>query len=319
MVKVLRDPCYDVLYLNSFFAHEFSILPTVIWRLGLARNRPMIVAPRGEFSLGALALSATKKRLYLALARLVRLYEGVVWHASTEHEANDVKRQFASAAGPEKEPKVATDLFEGSGSGDSPVHSKQTGALRVVFVSRISRKKNLIGALEMLSDLKGAVELRIFGPMEDRAYWKECLACIESLPSNVTVEYRGEAPHEEIRGILLAHDLFLFPTFGENFGHVIAEALTTARPVVISDQTPWQGLEEAEAGWDIPLDQPERFRKALQLCVDMGPEEYAKLCAGAMRFGQRRFDNARVLQQYRDLFSGNETGVNGQRCLAENA
>ena len=46
---------------------------------------------------------------------------------------------------------------------------------------------------------------------------------------------------------------------------------------VVSDRTPWRGLEEAGAGWVLPLEKPERFRAVLQRCVDMGPEEYAAL------------------------------------------
>jgi glycosyltransferase involved in cell wall biosynthesis len=211
---------------------------------------------------------------------------------------------------------LAVDVFENNGSGTIRLPSKQSGTLRAVFVSRISRKKNLIGALEMLRNLKGSVEFHIYGPAEDRAYWSECSEVITSLPPNVVVEYRGAVPHEEIADVLLAHEVFLFPTFGENFGHVIAEALTVARPVLISDQTPWRGLEEAGAGWDIPLDQPERFRQALQRCVDMGPQEYAKLCAGAKRYSEQRFDRATVLQEYRDLFSVDGSEAQRQQCQA---
>jgi hypothetical protein len=42
---------------------------------------------------------------------------------------------------------------------------------------------------------------------------------------------------------LAEYDLFLFPTLGENYGHVISEALASGCPVVISDQTPWRNLE----------------------------------------------------------------------------
>ena len=38
-------------------------------------------------------------------------------------------------------------------------------------------------------------------------------------------------------------DVFLLPTGGENFGHAIFEALSCGVPVLISDQTPWRGLE----------------------------------------------------------------------------
>ena len=61
---------------------------------------------------------------------------------------------------------------------------------------------------------------------------------------------------------LAKNDLFFFPAHGENYGHVIAEAMAAGCPVLISDQTAWRNLEEKGAGWDLPLDAPGRFRAA---------------------------------------------------------
>ena len=49
------------------------------------------------------------------------------------------------------------------------------------------------------------------------------------------------------------YDLFLFPTSGENYGHVIAESITVGTRVLISNKTPWVNLESLSFGWNFDL------------------------------------------------------------------
>ncbi len=98
------------------------------------------------------------------------------------------------------------------------------------------------------------------------------------------------------------HDLFFLPTLGENFGHVILEALCAGCPVLISDQTPWRGLEEKGVGWDLSLSKPEMFREVLQRCVDMNDEEYMKWSERAREYGVNVSRDDNVVKQNRQLF-----------------
>ena len=135
----------------------------------------------------------------------------------------------------------------------------------MVFLSRISQKKNLDYALRVLTKTRVRIQFDIWGPLEDPAYWKKCQNLIESLPENVVARYRGTAHNSEVNKILAEYDLFFLPTCGENYGHVIAEAVSAGTPVLLSDQTPWRNLQKEGVGWDLPLENGEwAFREAIE-------------------------------------------------------
>ncbi|MFL5580748.1 MAG: glycosyltransferase, partial [Gemmatimonadaceae bacterium] len=118
-------------------------------------------------------------------------------------------------------------------------------------------------------------------------YWGECRAAIAELPPNVRVSYRGVVPPEAARAALAAHDVLLQPSLGENYGHVIVEALSAGCPVVVSDRTPWRGLASARAGLDVPLEDPGALRAALERFRDMDEATFDSWAAGARALAER--------------------------------
>jgi glycosyltransferase involved in cell wall biosynthesis len=307
MFAVLASEKADFLYLNSFFSTRFSIVPLLLRELGARGQKAVLLAPRGEFSPGALQWHRRRKKTWIGMARRVRPYRTLVWHASSSHEEQDIRRVF----GPGAAVRVALPL---SSSGPPPVTNgdaslpKNPGALKVVFVSRIVPKKNLLQAIQMLKNISGEVEFNIYGPAEDRAYWRLCEDGISALPGNVHVEFRSVVEHSAVGRIFSAHHLFLFPTLGENYGHVIFEALTAGCPVLISNHTPWKDLEQSNAGWDLPLDRPELFHAALQRCVAMTDTEFRAKSACARAFVHRFTSDADLLEANRALFTAGKTG-----------
>ena len=305
-------------YLNSFFSRRSSIIPILMYRLKMCRAGCVVLAPRGEFSTGALSIKPIRKELYLKFARWLQLYDHVVWQASSEFEATDIGMQFAKAAIVPKDPNASSELSASVSTHSRvvvapdllitpPLHrryrrQKMPGTLRIVFISRVSRMKNLEAAILMLMDISGEIVFDIYGPIEDQGYWNNCKKLIAALPSRVRASYMGEVEHERVAQVLVENDIFLLPTLGENFGHVIFEALMAGCPVLISDRTPWRGLETAGVGWDIPLDEVHRFRSALQQCVDGDHEWYSQLSARAVAYAFDRSSNPENTDANRKLF-----------------
>ncbi|MDB2636874.1 glycosyltransferase, partial [Alphaproteobacteria bacterium] len=116
---------------------------------------------------------------------------------------------------------------------------RKPGPLRLIFLSRISPMKNLKFLLEVLTKINTKIEFSIYGPKSDSKYWQECFVLIQRLSSNIKIDIHGEILHKEVLSIFNKYDLFVFPTLGENFGHVIFESLQAGTPVLVSDKTPW--------------------------------------------------------------------------------
>jgi glycosyltransferase involved in cell wall biosynthesis len=304
----------DLIYLNSFFDPMVTTLPLLLHRLGwLPPGVGIALAPRGEFSPGAMALKPLRKRLFLRLAKALDLYRHVIWQATADKEVHEIQTAIAPNAPvilviPDP-PALAR---VGGGQLFSP---KPPGRLRLVFLARISRMKNLDGALRILMGVKERVELSIYGPTEDADYWALCRRLIQALPDNVTARYLGAVRPDQVAGILQAHDLLFLPTLGENFGHVICEAWASSCPVLISDNTPWRNLEGQGVGWDVPLDNPERFQELIDRCARMDSTAYEPLKHRARAHAEELYRTSSAHSSLRTLFfrallfSDDRTGI----------
>ncbi|MFC6491793.1 glycosyltransferase family 4 protein [Ancylobacter dichloromethanicus] len=261
IVRAIRDLPHDLLYLNSAFSPRFAILPLAARRLGLVPRRPTVLAPRGEFAGGALAIKAFKKRGYLAAARLGGLFGDVRWQASSPFEAEDIRAVIGARAGVATASDLTARLAD-----RPPAHAPRApGApLRVLFLGRISPMKNLDFALRALARVRSAVAFDIYGPPEDEAYRLQCLQAAAVVPAHVSVRWQGPVRQEEVDALMARYDLFFLPSRGENFGHVIAESLAAGTPVLISDTTPWRGLAAAGVGDDLPLSDPAAFAARIE-------------------------------------------------------
>jgi glycosyltransferase involved in cell wall biosynthesis len=297
--EIISSINYDVMYLNSFFSYKFSIVPIILNKCGKLSSKPIVLAPRGQFSQGALSLKSKKKYLYIRTAKIINLYKDIIWHATAEIEKKDIEYIF----GMRECIRVANNL---TASYNELIYEKKidklAGELKIAFISRIHPKKNLKKALEFLKNVNGKIEFNIYGPLEDKVYWTECEKVIDNLSESISVSYKGIANHDSVIDIFKSHHVFLFPTLGENFGHVISEGLIGGCPVIISDQTPWRDLERVKAGWDIKLNEESKFQEILQLCTDLSQSQYNLMSKAAFEYGKLKSNIKEDISKTYDLF-----------------
>jgi glycosyltransferase involved in cell wall biosynthesis len=293
----------DVLYANSLFS-RISIRLLVARRLGMLGTAPMVLAPRGEFSPGALRIRKRRKGVFLALATSLGFFHDLIWQASTERERDHIivalgDRQSIRIS---RNIAVAQDIFNHDSHSKLPVTCKRTGVARFIFLSRVSPMKNLRMAIDLVGSLAGEVSLDIFGPADDEKYKTECLASASAVPANVKVRWHGNVKPAEVVSVIAGFDFLILPTLGENFGHVILEALCAGCPVLLSDRTPWKKLEGDGAGWVLPLEEPSRWKDVLQRCVEMDDSRYQEMSQHATAVAQEYAERESAIRQNVSLF-----------------
>lgn len=298
LLALVRNGHYDTIYLNSLFSLRFTIIPLVFLRWYKPSAR-IVLAPRGMLGAGALALKPVKKGVFIFISKFLSLYKSVIWHATSEIE----KEEILKVMGRKVEVITADDTCTQLNLTYSSVR-KKAGYLKALFLSRISRKKNLDYALRVLTKVNPEVviDFHIYGPIEDAEYWNECLQLIANVPSNIKIHIEGEVHPSSVLSIFSSSHLFFFPTHHENFGHVIFESFAASCPVLLSDNTPWRNIEEKGAGYVFPLSDENKFIQCINEFASMNQVVYDHWRSGAFQLAQTHLNNKELTLSYQKLF-----------------
>lgn len=296
----------DVLYLNSFFSPLFSISIAFAKKIGVLKIKDLVIAPRGEFLSGAIKIKKFKKFLYLKLAYFSRLYRDIFWHATSKDEQKSITELLNVIPDKIRVATNITNLEEKDSSIDNKKHgqyySNKKRVLRIVFLSRICKDKNLIYALEVLQKITTNTIFDIYGPIEDNDIWGDCQKEIEQMRLNIRVNYFGIVKREDVKSIFQQYDLFFLPSFSENFGHVIVESLSVGTSVLLSDKTPWRNLEEKGWGWDFSLADKDKFVEVIH-GMAVHPQSYfeerREMIQGSF---VKHLSNPEILNANKELF-----------------
>jgi glycosyltransferase involved in cell wall biosynthesis len=298
MARLVRER-WAAIHVNGLFSPLYSTWPIVA-----ARGRPtrVVIHPHGMLGEGALRIKAGKKATFLRAARATGLYRRVVWQATTDLEASEIRAAMGERARIEMAPNVP-DRPRADPPGD---RGKRPGEARFCFFSRVSPKKGLLEAARFFaaSSAGSGVVFDILGPIEDTAYWELCEPELEPLRARFPVTERGAVEPAQVHATLSRYHFMILPTHNENFGYAILDALLAGCPVILSDQTPWRDLEARGAGWTIPLAAPARFARVIDDCIAMDDAEYARRSRAAYDYAVAAASDPSVAAQLRRLLLG---------------
>ncbi|NOI19532.1 glycosyltransferase [Vibrio coralliilyticus] len=289
----------DSIYLNSFFS-KFTRLVLTLSYLGLI-NCKIILAPRGELSQGALSIKSRKKNTYIVFARFIKIInERVIFHATEENERKEINQRFDNEVF--VLPNISSSLL--------PINKKNKvkGKLKIVFLSRISEKKNLNFALEVLNKLDSIdndeVGFDIFGTQEDMSYWAVCESLMKKF-KHIKVNYKGTVQPSEVHKTLESYHAFFLPTLGENYGHAIVEAMQAGVVPLISDKTPWNEIEELGIGRAINLNNTEEFKREIFRLTMMDNETFHECSNNVRDYISNKLADSDIVNKYYSIFSSN--------------
>lgn len=286
----------DVVYVCGCF-NDYARVAMRLKKAGRI-TAPLVIASMGLFSPGAFHIKYWKKKPYMLLLRALGYFRWIEWSATDAGEAADIRREVGRNA----VCHLAQDLPRRVDPQPEPTPRTEQ-ELRVIFLSRISRKKNLSCALEILRDVRARIAFDIYGVREDQTYYEECRKLADRLPSNICVTWHDEVHPDAVPETFSHYQVFLFPTIGENYGHVIYEAMTGGCIPVISDRAPWGRLETEGIGRVIPLEDRAGFVTAIERLAKLPPEELLARQRRAAEYAARC--SAEVsCDGYREIFGG---------------
>jgi len=292
LTKLFKEKTFDTIYINGVYSWYFSILPLLVFK-----NHPrVIVASRGMLNPQAFSVKPLKKRVYLALAKTFGLYNKVHFHATNiqekEHVLHLLGKNTSVKVAPNM-PRVLKAAF---------TERTKSSVPSFINLARISPEKGTLKMLEAFLRIKTPVTLDLYGPVYDQPYWDTCLSVIQKLPSWVKVTYKGIANSQEVPELLKSYNFFIMLSEGENFGHAILEAFSAGVPVIISNKTPWSGLQEKNTGWDIDTNNTNLLDQVLNQACDMSSKEYTQMSKTAYNFANQFLNDTQLLKSNKSLF-----------------
>ena len=267
-------------------------------------HKTIYIAPMGVFSEGALRLKWLKKMLFLKLFCLLGCFNNIIWSFTSMLEMNDAKKVLGENS--LKKYIVAEDLPRNIDfSRQKSIVDRcivKDDELRIIFLSRICPKKNLSFCFDILNNQYcKKIIFDIYGILEDRKYWKDCLTKKELLPEGIKVNYCGEVNPEDVIDVFSKYDIFLFPSQGENYGHVIYEALSAGCIPIISDRTPWNKIEDVEVGYVNELENVESFQTSIHHLCKYTKEEICKKKKQCILFAEKTYFEAVSNSGYKSI------------------
>lgn len=215
-----------------------------------AADVPLVWSPRGCFAPWAMRHGSWFKKPFWSLVQHPALRRTTYFHATAESEYRDIRRLGF------RQPVCIVP----NGIDLPPLVAREPAERRtLLFLGRLHAVKGLGNLLRAWGDVAPDFpdwQLRIVG--DDAGYHGsdghraelQAQATALNLPRIEFVGPRyGAEKFREYRDA----DLYVLPSFTENFAITVAEALAMETPAIVSQGAPWPGLPEKGAGWWIPV------------------------------------------------------------------
>lgn len=172
---------------------------------------------------------------------------------------------------------------------------------RALFLSRLHPSKGVEDLLRAWAALRPeGWSLRVTGP-SDGGYEQDLRKLAEDLGIAAEVEFLTPVFGVERWKVMADAELFVLPTYSENFGMVIAEALAAGLPVVTTEAAPWERIREWGCGWRVKTG-PEALTEALRQACETAPEELVEMGARGQRMSRKELSWEKAAQEMLQVY-----------------
>lgn len=292
IAKYLADEKFELIQIQSMWDLPYHKVMVEARRLGI----PYVVTPRGMLEPWSLSQKKLKKKLAWWLYQRNDVQKSACVFSTAKMEAEHVSELGITTCKAVIPNGIETDAY--------PCKSSVDGVRKqVLFLSRIHVKKGIEILFEAWKRVASAFpdwQLQVIGN-GDTEYIHTLEMKVERLGLKDSIRILPPVFGNDKTRIYQESALFCLPSFSENFGLVIAEAMSCGTPVITTTNCPWDILNETNTGWciDLSVDNLEcAFREALS----MSPAELYDMGQRASKLIFDNFDYRSVIRKTLRLY-----------------
>jgi glycosyltransferase involved in cell wall biosynthesis len=267
----------------------------------LRTGTPRVISPRGALSPWALRQKLVKKKVAWLVYQQRNLAGATALHATSELEADEIRdlgftQPIAVIPNGIDIPQVL------------PQKSVGGNTRTMLFLSRIHPKKGLLNLLHAWKIAGPGPEwqLAIAGP-DEGGHKREVQKLVSALALERSVQFIGEIADEDKWARYASADVFVLPSFSENFGLVVAESMISSTPAITTTPTPWRELPRLDLGWSVDPEVPS-LASAIREATAMSRTQLNAMGERAALWARPRFSwndiAARMAELYEWLTAG---------------
>lgn len=295
-----KTPC-DVMHTTMLF----TVMSHRAAQYAKKQNIPLLWSPRGSMMSDAFGRSSLKKKLFLSLPFVKHGLQQSHFHATSPEEAADIANWMKWYTGEEVAerttiiPNIMSDEIFTPGSDASPYPHKY-----ILYLGRIHPIKKLENLIEGIGVARVPQDTRfvIAGwTGEVPEYTKSLKLMVEKLNLGDRVVFTEKRVEGMDKATLYRHaEVFVLPSESENFGMVVIESLAQGVPVIASNKTPWQILEQKGAGY-WPANDPTSLAESLSRFFSLNNDERKKLSANSSSLAHE-YNNEALIGKYVKMY-----------------
>ena len=283
---------FDVVHVHALFSHSTVAACRAARRVAV----PYVLSPHGAADPWSLQRRRWKKAPYFRLVEEPNFAGAAAIHATAEAEAAAV-----TALGFGDRVHV---IPLGVEAGPRSIRKSGNETVKLLFLSRLHPKKGiplLLGALARVRAAGVRAELSIAGE-GSASYKQELRDRVQSLGLASSVRFIGQVEGEAKREAFASADVYVLPSYQENFGIAVAEAMSSGLPVIVTDQVGIApDVREADAGLVVPVDEGALVQAITTLTTNAEAREQAG--ARAFRFARDRYSWNSAARKFASLYS----------------